>query len=1211
MNLPRNLRSLALLTAICTAAGAAGCSSSSSSKPQANGPAGLAKVGVTIKALTAAQVVKLTLTVGPGTGTPSFTPIVTDLTNNDPTNKLTWTALVQSIPAGAGRTFDVKGYDAGNNVLYSGSTIATIVAGSTANVYLVLQEQNAPGYTESLPVVDSLTSSANLVTIGTPPPGPVSLYFKAHDPVAGATMTYSWSDTCGATSFTNGSGPVDPAVGNTAAWTPPTSVPPAGACTLSLTITDDKQGSVTAYLAILVQANTNGSALVSAYPNSWPMIAGVTVAETFTKNASGQIVAVDVDLTATASDADGDDVTYAWSSPNCSGSDPVGFTATTPLVASASATLAYGPGQIGSSTVHFHGTDLTSSCIVQLAVTDSWKNGIVPLGSGLPVARGGDTVATVNLSAPRDFLVGPQITQIYAPGAPVSGTVTPASASYTVQNGQTVSLGIDVLDPTPGFATPETPFTFAWTQTGGSFVASSEVDNTASPGKTVIQWSASNPYAAGSTVKVAVTNKDGLQATYTWNFVPANPCDGSAASVGVACDTGLGLCAPNGHCTAGGTCVSATPVVCSASDQCHAAGVCDPSSGQCTNPAVTNGTACNADASGCTFNDSCQNGTCTAGTAVTCAAPADAQCQSAAGACVSTGNNSYTCSYASLPDGTACNNDNNGCTQNDSCQAGSCTAGAAVACSQSTNTCQASTGACTSTGANTYTCAFANLSDGTACNTAGACVSGQTCTAGTCAGGTSACPANDSCSVSNNQPVCSPTGIAPQVAKDLQVSPPSGLSMDTSGNAYLGAGINSMTGVSFDGHSVTSTGDYDIFVAKYDASGANVWAVGYGDALSNSQIATGTAVTADGTVAVIGSFSGNVTIGNPISSSNQIDFLAAVRSSNGSGLWAKQFNDGSGGILKSVAANPGDASAHGNRIAVCGIATQSATDLVAGATYGGLNDIVIAVYTSSGSLLWSQQIGTAGNEECDAVAVDDNGDVYAAGKFDGASLTIPGTTALAGPNSSIRKFIWVAKFNGATGAGLASAAFGGSVGQAGANSVAAAPGILVVGGNFTSSVPFGGTTLTSAGGTDAYVAGLDPTSLAVTWAERLGGTGADAVNGVAVTSYGDVLATGIVNKSATIAGTTASATTVTASSTTAADAFVWKINGLTGGTDFAAPYGDIVTQTGDAVAVNRFAATNQVALVGTLNGSVTFPAPAGTISATGATDVFFTTAKLQ
>ncbi|MBK9263222.1 MAG: hypothetical protein IPM54_25895 [Polyangiaceae bacterium] len=56
-------------------------------------------------------------------------------------------------------------------------------------------------------------------------------------------------------------------------------------------------------------------------------------------------------------------------------------------------------------------------------------------------------------------------------------------------------------------------------------------------------------------------------------------------------------------------------VFCAAQDQCHDAGSCDPATGTCSNPAKANGAAC-SDGNACTQSDTCQEGACTAGTAV-------------------------------------------------------------------------------------------------------------------------------------------------------------------------------------------------------------------------------------------------------------------------------------------------------------------------------------------------------------------------------------------------------------------------------------------------------------------------------------------------------------------------------------------------------------------------------------------------------------------
>ena len=110
-----------------------------------------------------------------------------------------------------------------------------------------------------------------------------------------------------------------------------------------------------------------------------------------------------------------------------------------------------------------------------------------------------------------------------------------------------------------------------------------------------------------------------------------------------------------------GTCTGSGTVTCAALDQCHTAGTCDPATG-CSNPAKGNGTGCN-DNNPCTQTDTCQAGVCTGSNPVTCTAD---QCHPAGTCDPTTG----TC--PAKADGTGCN-DSNVCTQMDTCQAGVCT----------------------------------------------------------------------------------------------------------------------------------------------------------------------------------------------------------------------------------------------------------------------------------------------------------------------------------------------------------------------------------------------------------------------------------------------------------------------------------------------------------------------------------------------------------
>jgi hypothetical protein len=78
-----------------------------------------------------------------------------------------------------------------------------------------------------------------------------------------------------------------------------------------------------------------------------------------------------------------------------------------------------------------------------------------------------------------------------------------------------------------------------------------------------------------------------------------DPCDdGDACTLVDACQNG--------------SCAGSNPVICAALDQCHDAGVCDPVSGACSNPAKPDGTGCD-DGNSCTTADACSGGLCTGG----------------------------------------------------------------------------------------------------------------------------------------------------------------------------------------------------------------------------------------------------------------------------------------------------------------------------------------------------------------------------------------------------------------------------------------------------------------------------------------------------------------------------------------------------------------------------------------------------------------------
>jgi hypothetical protein len=87
-------------------------------------------------------------------------------------------------------------------------------------------------------------------------------------------------------------------------------------------------------------------------------------------------------------------------------------------------------------------------------------------------------------------------------------------------------------------------------------------------------------------------------------------CSSPAKANGSACDDAdpntVNDACYNGACGGTNLCVD---VVCSALDQCHDAGVCDHATGTCSNPNKANGTACD-DGNAQSVNDACYNGAC-------------------------------------------------------------------------------------------------------------------------------------------------------------------------------------------------------------------------------------------------------------------------------------------------------------------------------------------------------------------------------------------------------------------------------------------------------------------------------------------------------------------------------------------------------------------------------------------------------------------------
>jgi hypothetical protein len=195
-------------------------------------------------------------------------------------------------------------------------------------------------------------------------------------------------------------------------------------------------------------------------------------------------------------------------------------------------------------------------------------------------------------------------------------------------------------------------------------------------------------------------------------------CEYRPKADGSTC-AGADLCLTVYTCQAG-VCTGREPVVCPDPDQCHTAGACNPATGTCSNPAKSDGTACET-GNLCT-SDTCQAGVCTEGAvAVFCPPITDEQCQIAGVCDPATG----ICLNGIQPNGEPCD-DGNACTRTDTCQDGVCVGGNPVSCPlPAVGSCRQN-GVCSPA---TGICAYPDKPNGASCET------GNRCTADTCQDG--------------------------------------------------------------------------------------------------------------------------------------------------------------------------------------------------------------------------------------------------------------------------------------------------------------------------------------------------------------------------------------------------------------------------------------------------------------------------------------------
>jgi len=326
-----------------------------------------------------------------------------------------------------------------------------------------------------------------------------------------------------------------------------------------------------------------------------------------------------------------------------------------------------------------------------------------------------------------------------------------------------------------------------------------------------------------------------------------------------------------------------------------------------------------------------------------------------------------------------------------------------------------------------------------------------------------------------------------------------------SGIAHDGAGGAFVTGffssdASFGSVKLTSRGDgeYDIFVMHVIKSGAIDWAVQAG----GTAIDEGYGIAYDGTggALVTGTFGGDASFGS-ISLTSRGTFDAFVMHVTASGAidWAVQVG--------------GTAEVKGSSIAHDGVGGAFVTGYFMGdAVFGltalhsqGHSDAFVMHLTASGTIDWAVQLGGTAEVKGNGIARYGAGGALVTGFFsENLVFGLKTLNSRGGANMFVMRVTDSGAIDWAVQAGGMSMVRGQGIAHDG--DVLEGRGSLVV-GYFSGVVSFGSTSLRSRGALDVFVMHVAKSG-AIDWAVQAGGTLDDTGLGIAHDSAGGALVTG-------------------------------------------------------------------------------------------------------
>jgi hypothetical protein len=319
------------------------------------------------------------------------------------------------------------------------------------------------------------------------------------------------------------------------------------------------------------------------------------------------------------------------------------------------------------------------------------------------------------------------------------------------------------------------------------------------------------------------------------------------------------------------------------------------------------------------------------------------------------------------------------------------------------------------------------------------------------------------------------------------------IAVDDSSNVYITGKFEQTA--TFGSTSITSKGDGDIYVAKYNKSGVLRWVRSAGGTLSD----LGYNVTVDGSgnVYVVAYYYGSATFGSITkTTSSGFEHVLVKYNKNGDLQWVKSMPGNTSIIFDSSDNLYTTGEFYGELI-------LGSTTLIS----QGKADIYIAKYDNGGNVQWASSAGGTGNDYGKNIGLDKNGNLYILGSYQGTanfgsitkSTTENSEDFIARYDSANANWVWVQPSHGSD--------------LAVDNS-----GNVYLSGSFFDTITFGLVSITSRGMTDIFVAKYNSGGT-FQWVKSEGGPDYDSGWAINVDSNNNVYLTGYYNTDANFGST--------------------------------------------------------------------------------------------